>query len=385
MANLLTYIEEVTYETFYDFPLNQLDILALTELSYLPFDGLVSEQADCTKAIRIDHLAQTFRETYTQGFPPFSMVTKNRLQLLRLLAQSQRFRYLKVLAYRNDYDPDLQKQFAALTYRLNPHDYLVCFRGTDDSLIGWKEDFHMTYMAEIPAQQSATLYLQHMMENLSGSFHLAGHSKGGNLAIYAGSQIPASLQKRLATITAYDAPGVHQSILDSSGFQAIESKIYPIIPQHSIVGMMLQPPKGARIVHSKSVGLLQHITFSWEVKDRDFLPASALTGDSLQVDKTLKSWTDSLTEAELQDFFDCFFSIFTQAGIQYFSDLTVNTPTKIYQLAENSQQLDPEEREMLKRLIHLLIDTRYQIWKESLQDLLPKPSTNWKDWWPAKE
>ena len=381
MPNLLDYIRASQFDSIYEKPLNNLDLLALTELSYLPFDDLVTGECDLSLGIRLDHLAQAFDSKYTDGFPPFSMVTKNRLTLLSLLAQSNRFKYVKAFAYVNDYNLDQQKQFAVLSYAFNRETYVTSFRGTDDTIIGWKEDCHMTYMKEIPAQSSALNYLTQLLEKIPGHFFVTGHSKGGNLALYASSQRPTNLQEQVAAVLAFDAPGLHQSIIQSAGYQAIEDRIRPIIPQNSIVGMMLETPKNAQIVHSTTIGLLQHISFSWEIDGDDFKFVPSLTDNSVQMDQTLKTWTASLSDQELQDFFDIFFGVFIEAGIHRFSDITIDTPQKIQQVIENSQRLTAEEQAMVNKLIRQLVDTRYQIWRESLAQLFPNPQARLEEWW----
>ncbi|WP_153048771.1 Mbeg1-like protein, partial [Streptococcus suis] len=167
---------------------------------------------------------------------------------------------------------------------------------------------------EIPAQRAASGYLEKLMMQQGGHFYLAGHSKGGNLALYAACQQAPELQERILAIYPFDAPGLHKKHLDAPGYKNIQDRIHPIIPQNSIVGMMLETPENAQIVQSNTLGILQHISFSWEVDGSDFKLAPALTSDSLQTDQALKTWTASLTDDELRDFFDLFFGIFIKAG-----------------------------------------------------------------------
>ncbi|MGT2715477.1 DUF2974 domain-containing protein [Streptococcus respiraculi] len=367
MPNLLNYIEEVAHQDFYDVPLNRLDILALTEIAYLPFNDLVAPDFTTEKTPRLDHVATQFEALYHGETPNISVtITPERIQLLQLLKDAKRFKAIKVLAFIDDYDKGEEKQFAALTYKVGQDKLVTIFRGTDDTIIGWKEDFHMTYMAEIPAQQSATTYLKHIMGMSDQTIYVAGHSKGGNLAIYASSQMMTADQQRIAQIIAYDSPGVHPSVIASSGYQAIKDRIQPIIPQNSIVGMLLETPDNAEIVESKAFGLLQHISFSWEVEGHDFKLAPALTENSIQVDETLKTWTASLNDEELKRFFDLLFGMFIDAGIERLNDFTVDTPKKISLLMQQQQNLTDAEKDMLDKLFRRLIDTRYQIWKEAL-------------------
>lgn len=367
MPNLLNYVEEVAYQDFYDLPLNRLDILALTEITYLPFNGLVSPDFTADHAPRLDHVATQFEASYQNETPNLSVtITPERIQLLQLLKEAKRFKAIKAFAYVDDYDKEEEKQFAAMSYKIGRDRILTIFRGTDDTIIGWKEDFHMTYMAEIPAQQSATEYLKEIMDNSQQLLYVAGHSKGGNLAIYASSQMDKVAQERIAQILAYDSPGVHPSVISSRGYQAIKGRIQSIIPQHSIVGMLLETPEHAEIVESKAFGLLQHISFTWEIENDDFKLAPALTEKSLQIDATLKAWTASLTDEELKDFFDLLFGIFIDAGIERLNDFTVDTPKKIQLLLQQQHNLGSQEKEMLDTLFYRLVDTRYQIWKEAL-------------------
>ncbi|VJY37523.1 lipase [Streptococcus pneumoniae] len=211
MANIFDYLKDVAYDSYYDLPLNELDILTLIEITYLSFDNLVS-----TLPQRLLDLApQVPRD-------PTMLTSKNRLQLLDELAQHKRFKNCKLSHFINDIDPELQKQFAAMTYRVSLDTYLIVFRGTDDSIIGWKEDFHLTYMKEIPAQKHALRYLKNFFaHHPKQKVILAGHSKGGNLAIYAASQIEQSLQNQITAVYTFDAPGLHQELTQTAGYQRI--------------------------------------------------------------------------------------------------------------------------------------------------------------------
>lgn len=367
MGIIFDYLDQVAYDSIYDTPFNELDMLMLTELTYLPFDQIVSDQMspDCT--CRLFEAAEKVPQDLSM------LVTKNRLKLLEKAASSTRFKNIKLMGYVNDIDPDVQKQFAAMIFKIKPDSYVLTFRGTDDSIIGWKEDFHMTYMDQVPAQKTAVNYLRKAMDALPGQFILTGHSKGGNLASYAASQIEPEYQERIQSIYSYDAPGLNHSVITSQGYQTISDKIKRYIPQGSIVGMMLETPKQAQIVKSTAIGgLAQHDTFSWQISDQTFVLLDNLNPDSLQVDKTLKNWVDSVSDEELKDFFDLFFGLILDAGISSINDLTkLENFKKILAVFENANALTDQEREMLTRLAKLLVDMRYQSWKDDMNLLKP--------------
>lgn len=367
MGIIFDYLDQVAYDSIYDTPFNELDMLMLTEITYLPFDQIVSDQMspDCT--CRLFEAAEKVPQDLSM------LVTKNRLKLLEKAASSTRFKNIKLMGYVNDIDPDVQKQFAAMIFKIKPDSYVLTFRGTDDSIIGWKEDFHMTYMDQVPAQKTAVNYLRKAMDALPGQFILTGHSKGGNLASYAASQIEPEYQERIQSIYSYDAPGLNHSVITSQGYQTISDKIKRYIPQGSIVGMMLETPKQAQIVKSTAIGgLAQHDTFTWQISDQTFVLLDNLNPDSLQVDKTLKNWVDSVSDDELKDFFDLFFGLILDAGISSINDLTkLENFNKILAVFENANALTDQEREMLSRLAKLLVDMRYQSWKDDMNLLKP--------------
>lgn len=369
MPTIFDYLKANQYDSFYDKEFTVLDALALTELAYLPFEDLVPAEISVQNYISLQHLAEQFEEKFQGKYPPLGMVNAHRLKLLSYLSSFKRYKHIRALGFANDVSLDSQKQFAAITYQIRPKEYLVVFRGTDDSIIGWKEDFHLTYMKEIPAQLAARDYLKEVLDKLDSKVWLAGHSKGGNLATYAACHVETSIQDRVQKVYSFDAPGLHSSIRNSDNFKAIEGKILSIIPENSIVGMMLETPETDLVVKSKTFGLLQHLMVSWEIEGDQFKVVPKVTEDSIQVDQTLKSWTASLSEEELRDFFDLFFGLFIEAGIYRFGDITVDTPVKIQKLIENRRNLTPEQATMMDRLSRQLIDTRIQVWKDSLPDL----------------
>ena len=361
MPTIFDYLDYVAYDSIYDRPFKELDVLALTELTYLPFDRIVPQGDTTNIEVRLSDAVELVDRTTD------FIVTDQHLQLVDVLATSKRFKNVKLLNYVDEYDPDVQKQFAAMTYRLTMDVYLVVFRGTDDTLIGWKEDFHMTYMDHVPSQRRAASYLQHVMNEFpKGRFMVAGHSKGGNLAAYACSYLPDHLIERVDAIYCYDAPGLNKSIIETEGYQRIAHLVHRFVPQGSIVGMMLEVPEPATIVKSRAFGgFAQHDTFTWMVEKDGFVTLDQTSPDSQQTDETLKQWVRETSADERKKFFDTFFGIFLDAGITSINDLmNLKNFSKIKEIFQNAQDLDPTEREMLERLAKQLIDTRVQAWKK---------------------
>ena len=355
MANIFDYLTDVQYDSFYDLPLNELDILALTELTYLSFDNLLDESDNRL----LDIATHVPRES--------TMLTnKERLQLLDQLSQHKRFKNSKLSNFVNEIDTEQQKQFAAMTYRLNLDTYLIVFRGTDDSIIGWKEDFHLTYMKEIPAQKHALEYLEEFFtQHPKQKVIVAGHSKGGNLAVYAASQIRPELQDKISAVYTYDAPGLQAHLTETTGYQDVIPKIHRFVPQGSVIGMMLEVPDTPIVVKSTALGgIAQHSTFSWQTEDNHFVQLEAISSESLQIKDTLKEWVDSVPDEELELYFDLFFGTILESGFSSINELSSkNAIDHVRQLVSQAQTLEPEQVEILKNLTQLLLDARFQAWK----------------------
>ncbi|GGE31960.1 DUF2974 domain-containing protein [Streptococcus himalayensis] len=355
MNNIFSYLEDIQHHHIYDVPFNALDCLILTELTYLDYKELVPQAID--QEIRLSDLADY---EYSESLITH---TKNRIQLFQEVTTAKRYKNLKLFAYQEDLDMEVEKQFAALTYKLKPDTYVIAFRGTDDSIIGWKEDFQMTYLSQIPAQKTATAYVEKVMTAYpEGQFILTGHSKGGNLAAYAASQISPALQDRITDIYSYDAPGLNRSVTQSFGYERISHLIRRYIPQGSLIGMMLDVPEQASIVKSTALfGLAQHNTFSWVVEGHEFLLLDTLNPDSIQVDQTLKNWVAGVSDEELKAFFDVFFGLILDAEITSINQLfKASELKKVSQILDNAKNLPDYQKEMLERLIQLLISMRYQ-------------------------
>ena len=294
------------------------------------------------------------------------LTNKERLQLLDQLSTHKRFKNSKLSNFVNDIDEELQKQFAAMTYRLNLDTYLIVFRGTDDSIIGWKEDFHLTYMKEIPAQKQALEYLEDFFkQHPKQKVIIAGHSKGGNLAVFAASQIQPELQEKISAVYTYDAPGLQAHLTETTGYQDVIPKFHRYVPQGSIIGMMLEIPDKKIVVRSTALGgLAQHDTFSWQVEDKHFVQLEEISSESLQIKDTLKEWVDSVPDEELELYFDLFFGTILESGITSINDLSSrNAIDHVRQLVSQAQTLEPEQVEILKNLTQLLLDARFQAWK----------------------
>ena len=375
MGNLITYVQQYEDQTFQEKSVTDIDILVLTEIAYLPFDEIVSSSFEEKAAISLNQLGKEFeiiKEKEHENNP--FMITKERIQLLDVVSKSQRYKDIKVFGFMNDIDDELTKQFAAVCYQWEEESRWIIFRGTDESLTGWKEDFMMTYSDLIPAQTDAIEYLRKQAELFSGSLNISGHSKGGNLSLYASAMQEEDIQHRIKQIYCWDAPGVHRSILGTEGYQRVVSKAKRYIPQDSIVGLMLESQVPYHIIESQGSGISQHSALMWNIEDDHFIELTELTKNSQLTDQTFKQWTEVVSDEDLKLFFDTFFELFFEMGVETVNDVYYNFRLYMQKFFEKAYQMDTEKREILLRVGRLLFQIRYEIWKDTLSISVELPT-----------
>lgn len=375
MGNLITYVQQYGAQTFEDKSLTDIDVLVLTEIAYLPFDEIVPASFEVKAAISLNQLGKEFETIKEKEHEnnPF-MITKERIQLLDVVSKSQRYKDIKVFGFMNDIDDERTKQFAAVCYQWEEENRWIIFRGTDESLTGWKEDFMMTYSDLIPAQTDAIEYLKKQAETFSGILNVSGHSKGGNLSLYASTMQEETVQDRIKQIYCWDAPGVHRSILNTEGYQRVVSKAKRYIPQDSIVGLMLESQVPYHIIESQGSGISQHSALMWNIEEDHFVELTELTKNSQLTDQTFKQWTEVVSDEDLKLFFDTFFELIFEMGVETVNDVYYNFRMYMQKFFEKTYQMDPEKREVLLRVGHLLFQIRYEIWKENLSFSVELPN-----------
>ena len=354
MPTIFDYLKANQYDSFYDKEFTVLDALALTELAYLPFEDLVPAEISVQNYISLQHLAEQFEEKFQGKYPPLGMVNAHRLKLLSYLSSFKRYKHIRALGFANDVSLDSQKQFAAITYQIRPKEYLVVFRGTDDSIIGWKEDFHLTYMKEIPAQLAARDYLKEVLDKLDGKVWLAGHSKGGNLAIYAAMNADPKVRKRIQHVYSLDGPGFPPEIVTSPAYRTIQPKVTKIVPSSSIVGMIFETPEPCRVVSSDSDGIMQHSAFTWLLDGDQFITEPDLSSSSQLFNEELNHWIATLTPEQRERAVDALFTVLHANGATSFSEVMSNFPASIPAMLGAYVGLTPADRRHLVEALAIL-------------------------------
>ena len=354
MANILDYLDWRGDLTFSERPFNEVDNLILAEICYLDFSGFAPESF----AVQTVTLQQA-AEAYFAANPTTDMgvlVPDQIPVLVRRAAETARFRDIRILGYVNRIDAETQTQFSAMTLLLPDGSAYVAFRGTDDTIVGWKEDFNMAFTPEIPAQKYACTYLQAAANALPfRPLRVGGHSKGGNLAVYAAVFCGAAVQKQISAVYNNDGPGFYSSLLPLPEHRAVSEKITTILPESSVVGMLLAHEERYQVVRSTQIGLMQHDGFSWQVKGEHFEHLTELAEGGKIMDQTLRAFLQELTEPQRVQFVDTLFAILTCTDASTLTDLKEGGLKTASAMVKALQALDKPTRKALSGTLRLLL------------------------------
>jgi hypothetical protein len=310
MAGIFDYIEWRGDLDFHQAPFNPVDNIILTHISYFPFDRIVGGPEE-PEGVTIAEAAKKIAKILKKKPEAFNdeLVYRDDPALMAALGFSRRYGNLELRGYVNQIDPEAEKQFSALCVLGCGGMTLISYRGTDNTIVGWKEDFNMSFSPAIPAQREAVAYLEKTASQIQGPLCLGGHSKGGNLAIYAAAFCQKNTRCRIRFVYSNDAPGFNKTVLESPGFLEIKDRIQSFVPQSSVVGMLFEHPAEYTVVKSSQTGLMQHDIFSWEVGRDDVVRMKKISQESAFLNRTLREWINGLDEEHRRRFADALYGI----------------------------------------------------------------------------
>ena len=282
------------------------------------------------------------------------------IELVSAVVASPRFRDIKVgeFTYEFNNDREHQQQFAAMTFLLPENAYdsndsktteFIAFRGTETSFVGWREDFELAFHKDIPSQLSAARYVEDIYRHSHGrNLVIAGHSKGGNTAVYAATKVPANVQNAIQQIYSFDGPGFITNLLDSPEYKRIEPNLTKLIPQDSFVGMMFAGREPYRVVHSDEASVMQHFMYKWAVDldSADFVYDQEISSRALKIADSYVEWTNSLDLATRRKVIDAIFAIFEATGYESFTEIADNISTAAPMMWQAAQETNSAVRDI---------------------------------------
>lgn len=312
-STLIEYIQTYGKKSFHELPFSEVDALVLSQLSYLKMKGIVGGF----------HQKEFMSWNDIKKHPDFERLFTDPIygsahrKVFFLVSQSLRYRFIKTGFFEDWFDEKKELQFAAVTFLLGKTSIFISYRGTDDSLVGWKEDFNLSYLPKIPSQKHARDYLKGVARYREGHIILGGHSKGGNLAVYAASTVSENIQNRIRRVYSFDGVGFRQNFYDREGFKKISDRCCKIIPAQSLIGMLFSNQQNYRVVQSYRSGLAQHDLMFWKIRDGKFVYRKNLRRRNLHLARKINSWIDSLSLDQIAAFVNLLYELLKADGPEY--------------------------------------------------------------------
>ncbi len=353
MGNIIEYIEN-NMNSLSEKGFNAVDSLVLSKLSYADFKGLVNGIYERARCVRIKDLHRA--EMFGSMFRNVREMENNKM-FISALAASPRFRDIKMNFYINNMDPVTEKQFSAVTYFLDDKTAYIAFRGTDATLIGWKEDFNMAFISPVPSQEDGVTYLNAVARKIpkATKLRVGGHSKGGNIAVYSSINCNTTVQKRIINVYNHDGPGFKENLFESDGFKIIKDRINTTLPESSLVGMLLQYHADYSVVKSSRRGIMQHEPYSWVVEGDDFSYIENIKSSAMFRNRMLNQWLDSMTDEKRKLLVDALFQVIEKTESDDFNQLFKDWHTGITSILGAMKNIDADSKKFIYQTASELI------------------------------
>ena len=341
MANMVDYLAWRGDVPFEISPWNEIDGLLVATISYLNFHGGRDPKGWTLEEMsRIDLIQEGNTSTFA-----------GRKTVFQAMASGVRFRGCRLHHAIAMTDPEIGMQFSAMCLDLPDGSMCVAFRGTDNTVVGWREDFDMAYTTRVPAQEAAILYLRRAAALSKAPLRLVGHSKGGNLAVYAAAFASKRVQDRIESIISYDGPGMNRETSQSEGYLRIKDKIRSFSPQTSSIGLLMDFYEPYTVVRSTASGISQHDPMTWKIYGPQFETLSSVDQTAIVVRDTLHEWLQNSTPEQRADFVDALFGMVETTKVTRMSELTGEKLRTMMTMVGNRKEVDPETRRVFTRLM----------------------------------
>ena len=346
-------------------PFGEVDNLVLAELAYTDFGGIVPEDSE---KISVCDAHKAFFNKYSRAeIAAKTSFTAKAPFLMDGMIAGARFKNLMLSNYINHIDKDKDAQFSAVTFHLDDGTCYVAFRGTDGTVVGWKEDFNLSYISETEGQREAVRYLNEVAALFPNPLRIGGHSKGGNFAVYASVFCEDRFKPQITQIYSNDGPGFRIEVTNSPEYRSVLPKITSIIPETSVIGLLLSSDSAKRVVKSDASGIFQHDGFSWQIEKNRFV-GGKLSDMAGFIDKTLGAWLGDMDDETRKSMTSSVFSLIEATGMDTFSDMSGQKWKSAETIISSIYGLPKEKRHELTILANALLKKSGQTAISELQD-----------------
>jgi hypothetical protein len=349
MNNVFGYIDDQSDSLFGDQPLCEVDALIFAWLSYFEIEKLDNLGLDC-RNLTLSQVVEKAEQNLGEFKRPDKLAklisTMTGAWMLKQVSDKVRFKDVRIGDYRTVTDHENGIQFSATSYVLDNGIEVVSFRGTDTSVAGWKEDCMTTFSRTIPSQDMALDFVN--AREASHPIIIAGHSKGGNLAIYAASECRSELVPVITDIYNFDGPGFCYDIGTTVNFNAIRDRIHSYVPGSSVFGMLMKHMDDYVVVSSMNAGIMQHYAFYWKIEGRSFVLQKGRNMSSRSMDAAFNQWLDEFSFEERKAFVETVFTIIEESGVKYFDEFTSIGFARMREVFSKMRKLDPQKKKMIR-------------------------------------
>ena len=349
MANVCDYVKWRGDITLEQSKFNEIDNLILSRFSYFPFDKIIEEN----EIVTIKELSKRFQKQDVTKLP---ILWKDDVDLFPLIGESKRFGELLATKYINKIDPEQEKQFAAITVLMPDDTIFISYRGTDNTIVGWKEDLNMSFKSHIASQLSAKKYLEMIAKEYSDKkIRIGGHSKGGNIAVYAATFVSQEIKDRIINVYNNDGPGFCDDVIETPEYHEMIKKVHTYIPQSSVIGRLMNHREKYTVVESVQKGIMQHDLYSWQVLGTKFITLEEVTNGSEFVDKTIKQWLDDVEPKQREIVIDTIFDILSTTEAESMIQIREKWFKNVGIMLKNYKNLDEDSKKMIGEIVRKLL------------------------------
>lgn len=353
MENIITYLEKYNDISFEEHPFTPVDALVLSQFVYLKWEHVIPLMADGEDSITLVEMSERMQDAEVFFYDYYEM--ENR-RLFELMLKGRRFGKMKCNYLSNRLDDSVETQFLAFTVFLEDVVPIVLYRGTDETLLGWKEDYNMTSNDPVTGQRMALLYLERVALRLGDHMMLAGHSKGGNLAVYAAITANKKLQSRIDCVYNFDGPHFRKEILEKNDISCLNDKIKKYIPKSSVVGILLETKHNYRVVDSPAhLGGAQHSPYKWDVNEDDFVYLDKVDKSSLNLNEKIKNALYKLSDEQIKIIGDALFEILYGSELDTLQDMSKEKFRSAKRMIQAMKDIDGETKDEVKAILKIIL------------------------------
>lgn len=356
MSTVFDYLKWRGDLSFIERKLCAVDSMMFSMMSYVDYDLLCGGKSKTLSEAARGYCADGKYESVNLGL---IMPSKQINKMLCDAAKTKRFGDVVISDFVARTSQEEVYQFGAVTYHLPGKRMIIIFRGTDDSIAGWREDFGLSFLSEIPAQRMAVEYLEEIAAKYPEErIYLAGHSKGGNLAVYASVKASEAVQSRILRAYSHDGPGLNAETVSSPSYKKMQRKLSVIVPQSSYIGIMFEKGERYTVINCRGKGLFQHDPFQWELDGPDFVKLPELSKWGKKNEEQFHTGMAKMTAEEKKEFVEVFFGIIDATGAKTLSDLSAGALAKLITAVKTYKDLDKQKREMMLAIILRVLDLK---------------------------